>query len=79
MSHPDAAFSDTYVAPHGLDDEPCRHSVRRQRSGPTSKMSFMITVDSCGWCGRILRSVHDLTWQQYFWVRRWNAGIGSKQ
>lgn len=42
--------------------------------GPTSRRrGFMILVDQCGWCGRILRSAEELTWRQYDWVRRINA------
>ena len=66
-------WSSTYFAPVGIDGDPCRHSLVRQRVGPTSKSkSFMILVDCCGRCGRIVRSQQDLSWQQYIWVRRLN-------
>lgn len=77
MSHPDSAFRpDYYCAPEGVPGDLCRHSPRRQRSGPTSRRrSFMILVDSCGWCARILRTHEPISWRQYDWVRRWNRGI----
>ncbi len=73
-SHSDAAFSQHYCAPEGVPKEQCRHYPSRQRSGPTGRKRFLLLVDSCGRCGRILRSHQDLTWSQYDWVRRWNKG-----
>lgn len=67
-------WSSTYFSPAGVEGEPCRHHVMmRQRIGPYSRSkTFMILVGSCGWCGRIVRSYEDLSWQQYIWVRRLN-------
>src|SRR6266849_976980 len=51
MSHPDAAWSQWYCAPEGLDEELCWHVPQRERNGPTSrKRSWMISVDSCSRC-----------------------------
>lgn len=71
---PDAAWSSYYVAPRGVDDDPCRHKpLTRKRIGPTSrKRAWMILVDECGWCGRVVRSAEPLTWKQYDWIRRLN-------
>lgn len=75
MMHPDVAWSLTYEAPAGIAGDPCRHTHgTRCRVGPTSRRrSFMILVDSCGWCGRVLRTAEDVTWQEYAWLRRRNA------
>lgn len=64
--HPDSAWSPWYSAPVGIEGERCRH-------GPGQRMRVL--VDSCGWCGRIMRSVHDLSWREYDWVRRWNRRV----
>jgi hypothetical protein len=73
MSHPDAAWSPYYLAPLGVDDDPCRHYASRKRVGPTSrKRTFMILVDECGRCGRVLRSIEPLSWREYDWLRRLN-------
>ena len=71
--HPDAAWSPYYMAPDGLPNEPHKHVPSEHcRVGPTSRRkSFMIGVKSCS-CGRIMRSYEDITWREYFWVRRWN-------
>ena len=68
MLHPGGR---NYHAPQGITGEVCRHSSQRRRLGP-SNGKFMVLADSCGWCGRILRSAQDLTWPQYIWIRRWN-------
>ena len=75
MSHPDIAWTPYYTAPRGVENDWCCHTTwNRMRVGPTSRRrAFMILVDSCGWCGRILRSHQDLTWREYDWVRRVNA------
>lgn len=73
-AHPDTAWSPWYASPVGVDGEPCRHYGIRMRVGPTSrKRTFMILVDNCARCGRILRSARDLSWKEYEWVRRSNA------
>lgn len=72
--HPDIAWSRNYVAPAGLPGEPCRHFAgRRMKVGPTGSKRFMILADTCGWCGHVMRSAQDLSWQEYSWVRRLNA------
>ena len=77
--HPDFAWSPHfYMGPQGCDDEPCRHLPDRRRIGPTSRRKkFNLLVDECVRCGRILRSVGELTWREYFWVRRWNKRVGA--
>lgn len=73
-AHPDAAWHPfDYTAPRGLDEEPCRHAPRRMRVGPTGSRRYSILADSCGRCGRILRTYTDVSWPEYTWVRRWNA------
>ena len=60
-------------APAGVDWDPCRHFLRRVRVGPTGgRKRFMLLVDSCAHCSRIMRSAYDLSWREYDWVRRWN-------
>jgi hypothetical protein len=54
----------------------CRHSPVRQRVGPTGRQSFMVLVDQCCHCLRILRTVKDVSWREYFWIRKWNARHG---
>lgn len=61
-----------YVAPDGVEGEPCRHAERRCGIGPTGNKVPMFSADVCWRCGRILRSVRDISWRQYFWVRRHN-------
>ncbi len=59
----------------------CGHFSRRERVGPTSRRrTWMILVDSCRRCNRIVRTagVDHLTWEQYSWVRRWNAAQDSE-
>jgi hypothetical protein len=75
MSHPDTAWSpNRYVGPRGVEGDPCRHYGQRQRVGPYSKAkTFMLLVDSCCWCGHIMRTAEDVSWQEYFWIRRSNA------
>ncbi len=80
MSHPDYAWSPLhYVGPDGQPSDPCRHIESRKRVGPTGRRSFMVLVDDCGRCGRILRSVFDLSWREYSWVRRWNARLAQQE
>lgn len=79
MSHPDAAWSPfEYVGPAGLEIEPCRHSSRRMRVGPTGRRATSILADSCGLCGRVVRTVRDVSWQEYIWLRRWNARVNCQ-
>lgn len=75
-AHPDSAWSLEYIGPRGLAGESCRHSYQRMGIGPYPggrHKRFMFTADVCGWCGHILRSVRDISWQEYFWARRANA------
>lgn len=51
----------------------CRHNLNRRYVGPTGRKGFMILVDECSRCLRILRTVRDISWPEYCWVRRWNA------
>lgn len=54
--------------------EPCVHAPRRIRTGPfPGKLHISVLVDSCWRCGRILRGIRDFTWEEYFWVRRYNS------
>jgi len=54
----------------------CLHYTQRMRVGPTSrKRDWSVLVDQCIRCGRTVRCVHDLTWRQYDWVRRWNVAV----
>lgn len=71
--HSDAAWSPYYEAPAGVDGEPCQHVAMRCRIGPTSrKRDWSIIVDECSRCGRVLRTIQDLAWRQYDWLRRLN-------
>lgn len=81
MTHPDAAWSPYYQSPSGHAAPcACPSKGQRMRVGPTSRRRpFSILVNSCGWCARILRSIHDLSWREYDWVRRWNARIAREK
>ena len=80
MSHPDSAWSATYIGPIGVSNEPCQHVLVRYNVGPTSRRrSFALRVDTCVRCGRITRNVgKDLSWREYDWVRRLNRRLERK-
>ena len=75
MTHPDAAWSPfNYIGPAGVEGDPCRHYGTRKRIGPYSRSkTFMLLVDSCVWCGHVLRTAEDVSWEQYIWLRRSNS------
>lgn len=73
--HPDSAWSPWYVAPAGLEHEKCQHGHGRHMRAFVGKKVGSLLVQSCGYCGRILRTPQPITWRQYDWVRRWNARI----
>lgn len=78
MSHPDAAPS-VYVGPFGPYEHVCSRPGNRIRIGPTSRRrNYWVLADVCN-CGRVMRTVRDVSWQEYFWLRRWNARQASQQ
>jgi hypothetical protein len=78
--HPDIAWTPWYRAPDGVPNEECRHRVIRESVGPTSRRrSFSIVVDSCRDCGRNLRTVQDVSWRQYDWLRRFNRQVSAPE
>lgn len=70
---PDAAWTPWYVSPQGYEGEPCQHRYQRGGVGPyPGKEDVGFIADVCPRCGRILRSVRDISWRDYFWARAYN-------
>jgi len=59
--HPATAFSPYYELPAGVPSDPCRHYGRRCRVGSTSRSSRMILVDTCAWCGHVMRTAEEIS------------------
>ena len=56
----------------------CSKMPARKRVGPHPKNKWMILVDECRSCHRIMNAVHPITWEQYTWIRRWNRAMETK-
>lgn len=55
-----------------------RHAMRRQKSGPTGRQTWMVIVDSCWRCG-VMRPIRPTNFIQRDWLRRWNRKVKPLQ